>query len=216
MIDLHTHSFLSDGVLIPSELARRADAAGYEAIAITDHADHSNIGAILSGITRSAKVLTRYWNIFVLAGVELTHIPLETFEELTNEARKMGAQVVVAHGESPVEPVLPGTNRAAILAGVDILAHPGYIKEEDVELAAEKGVYLEITARRGHNLGNKHVFEAARKTGAKMVLNTDSHLPEDLLTQEKINTILGALTTSQEIKTEILQNSKDIITRLKK
>ncbi|HPN73619.1 MAG TPA: histidinol phosphate phosphatase domain-containing protein [Candidatus Omnitrophota bacterium] len=216
MIDLHTHSFLSDGVLIPSELARRADAAGYKAIAITDHADHSNIESILYGITRAAKVLTKYWGIVVIPGVELTHIPIETFCQLSKDARKMGARIVVAHGESPVEPVLPGTNRAAILAGVDILAHPGYITEEDAALAAEKGVYLEITARRGHDLGNKHVFEAARKTGAKMVLNTDSHMPEDLLSEEKINKIIGALTSSCEIKAEILKNSEDIVARLKR
>lgn len=216
MIDLHTHSFLSDGVLIPSELVRRAKVAGYSAIAITDHADHSNIDVILSGITKIAKVLNRYWDIFVIPGVEITHVPLETFKELAVLARKKGAGIVVAHGESPVEPVMPGTNRAAILAGVDILAHPGNISEEDAALAAEKGVYLEITARRGHSLTNKHVFDMARRTGAKMLLNTDSHMPEDLLTEEKINTILGALTTSQEIKAEILQNSKNIIARLKK
>jgi len=37
MIDLHTHSLFSDGELIPSELVSRAAAAGYRAIAITDH-----------------------------------------------------------------------------------------------------------------------------------------------------------------------------------
>ena len=37
MIDLHTHSFFSDGVLSPSELIRRAVVKGYKAIAITDH-----------------------------------------------------------------------------------------------------------------------------------------------------------------------------------
>ncbi|MEK7309147.1 MAG: PHP domain-containing protein, partial [Nitrospirota bacterium] len=31
MIDLHTHSLLSDGVLLPSELIRRAYVIGYKA-----------------------------------------------------------------------------------------------------------------------------------------------------------------------------------------
>ena len=43
MIDLHTHTFFSDGGLLPSELARRARIAGYQALAFTDHADVSNI-----------------------------------------------------------------------------------------------------------------------------------------------------------------------------
>ena len=42
-IDLHTHSIFSDGELLPSELARRADVLGHKALAITDHVDASNI-----------------------------------------------------------------------------------------------------------------------------------------------------------------------------
>ena len=41
MFDLHTHSLLSDGELLPSELARRYEEKGFRAIAITDHADVS-------------------------------------------------------------------------------------------------------------------------------------------------------------------------------
>ncbi|MBF0494724.1 MAG: histidinol phosphate phosphatase domain-containing protein, partial [Candidatus Omnitrophica bacterium] len=178
MIDLHTHTLLSDGDLLPSELVRRAAVNGVKVIAITDHADHSNIEFVIDSLTRAAKALNKFWDIRVIPGVELTHIPLETIEELTKLARRKGAKIVVMHGESPVEPVIPGTNRRAIEAGVDILAHPGYIKEEDVALAKVRGVHLEITTRRGHNLGNKHVFTLASTMGAKMVLDTDSHTPE--------------------------------------
>jgi len=47
MIDLHTHTTFSDGELIPAELARRAAKAGYRAMAMTDHADFSNLELIL-------------------------------------------------------------------------------------------------------------------------------------------------------------------------
>ena len=50
------------------------------------------------------------------------------------------------HGETICEPVAPGTNRAAIEAGVDILAHPGLITEEEARLAASKGVLLEVSS----------------------------------------------------------------------
>ncbi|MEO0250245.1 MAG: PHP domain-containing protein, partial [candidate division WOR-3 bacterium] len=43
MIDLHTHTFFSDGELVPSELAHRAFEKGYKVIGITDHADASNM-----------------------------------------------------------------------------------------------------------------------------------------------------------------------------
>jgi len=37
MYDFHTHTFLSDGVLSPIELIRRALVRGYKAIGVTDH-----------------------------------------------------------------------------------------------------------------------------------------------------------------------------------
>jgi putative hydrolase len=215
MIDLHTHTVLSDGELLPSELARRAHVAGHSAIALTDHVDHSNIGAVITGLVRVSKVLNRCWDIFVIPGVEITHAPLETFAELTRYARRKGAKIVIGHGESPVEPVIPGTNAAAIAAGVDILAHPGFISEADASLAAKKGVYLEITARKGHSEANRHVFEAAAGAGAGLVLNTDTHSPEDILTPEKINEILRPLTDKEEARAAILRNSEDIVRKLR-
>ena len=214
MIDLHTHTFLSDGDLIPSELVRRAKVAGYRAIAITDHVDHSNIDIVLRGIVRVSKVLNSYWDILVIPGVEITHVPVEAFTGLVKRARRMGAKIVVAHGESPAEPVIPGTNAAAINAGVDILAHPGRISKDDAVLAAEKGVYLEITTRRDHSETNKHVFDTALASGAKMVLNTDTHSPGDLLTPELMERTLGKLTDSEDIAATIARNSEEIVSRI--
>jgi len=210
MIDLHTHTLLSDGLLLPSELVRRAKVAGYSAIALTDHVDHSNIDAVLRGLVKVSKALNRHWDIAVLPGVEITHVPLEEYSGLVRYARRKGARIVVAHGESPVEPVIPGTNMAAIIAEVDILAHPGFISEEDARLAAEKGIYLEITVRKGHSEGNRHVFDMARSAGAKMVLNTDAHSPEDLLTPQKIEKVLGELTDSSDIRDGIIKNSEGL------
>ena len=215
MIDLHTHSILSDGELIPSELVRRAQVNGCSAIAIADHVDHSNIEAVLSGLVNVSKKLNKCWDIFVIPGVEITHAPLEVVPELVEYARKKGAELVVGHGESPAEPVLPGSNVACIKAGVDILAHPGNISEEDARLAAEKGVYLEITSRRGHSDTNQHVFDTAMKAGAELVLNTDSHSPDDMLTLDLQDKILGDLTDSEEIKAKILRNSEDVVGRLR-
>lgn len=215
MIDLHTHTILSDGELLPSELVRRACVAGYHAIAITDHVDHSNIDVVLSGLVKVSEVLNKYWDIFVIPGVEITHVPVEAFSELTKDARNKGAKIVIGHGESPVEPVLPGTNKAAINAGVDILGHPGLITEEDASLARDKGVYLEITSRKGHSQTNKHVFDTAIKTKAGLVLNTDAHAPDDIRTVEQFEHILKTLTDEENIYITIANNAKEIIDKLK-
>jgi histidinol phosphatase-like PHP family hydrolase len=186
MYDLHCHSLLSDGCLLPSEIAMRYLALGYKVIAITDHVDYSNIDSVITAIMRFVKNWPKQSKIKILPGIELTHLPLAQFKPLTNYARKKGIKIIVAHGESPVEPVLKGTNKAALKAGIDILSHPGSITEEDIKLAKEKGIFLEITTRRGHNKTNLHVAKMALKLGAKLMLNTDSHHPKDIIPKNEL------------------------------
>ena len=83
-----------------------------------------------------------------------------------------------------MEPVAPGTNAAAIHADVDVLAHPGLITEALVNEAKLKGVLLEITARQGHCLTNGHVAKLAKQSGAKLVINTDTHSPANLINSD--------------------------------
>ncbi len=213
MIDLHTHSLFSDGVLVPSELVRRAVMKGYEVIAITDHADASNLDFIIPRVAAACKELSLRWKITALPGIELTHIPPETFAELTDRARSLGAAIVVAHGETLVEPVHPGTNRSAIEARVDILAHPGLITKGEAELAAKNNVYLEITSRKGHCLSNGHVAKIAGETGARLVVDTDTHEPGDLIADEQAaDILLGAGLNRDKIR-EIFGNSKELVAR---
>ena len=184
MIDLHTHCIFSDGELIPAELVRRAKVAGYRAIALTDHGDASNIDFIIPRIARVTGALGAAHGMAIICGIELTHVPPRDIAPLALEARSLGARIVVVHGETIVEPVMPGTNRAALEAGVDILAHPGLISGEDVALAASRGIFLEVTTRRGHCLANGHVVKIARHYGAPLIMNTDTHGPQDLVKKE--------------------------------
>jgi len=211
MIDLHTHSFFSDGELIPSELIRRAEAIGYKAIAITDHVDASNIDLVVPKIVQAIRKMREYLSIEALPGAEITHAPPQTIPDLVKEARKLGAKIVVVHGETLVEPVRPGTNRAAIEAGADILAHPGLISEEDLLFAKEKGVTLEITARKGHSLSNGHVAKEAVRLGVRLCINTDSHSPSDLITKEFASKILLGSGIQNTRLDQIFENSKVII-----
>lgn len=184
MIDLHTHTTFSDGCLIPAELARRAAKAGYRAVAVTDHADHSNIRLILDNLLRFVREAGPYLGIDVLAGVEITHVPPPLIPGLIATARELGAQLVVVHGETIVEPVLVGTNLAAIEGRADILAHPGLLTPQEAALAAEKNVALEITTRKGHSLTNGLVAALAKAHNAKLVINNDAHEPGDFVSLE--------------------------------
>ncbi|PLY02906.1 MAG: PHP domain-containing protein [Desulfuromonas sp.] len=213
MIDLHTHTIFSDGELIPAELVRRAAVAGYRALAITDHADLSNLDFIVPRLAAAAGDLGEAWGVTVLAGIELTHLPLSQLETATRKARSLGALIVVCHGETIVEPVAEGSNRAAIEAGVDILSHPGLITYEDAQLAAERGVFLEITTRKGHSLCNGHVACVAREAGAQLVVNNDAHAPGDLVSPEQARKIaLGAGLSDDEYR-QACHNSELLVRR---
>ncbi len=182
MIDLHMHTVFSDGVLIPSELVRRAQALGLKGMAITDHGDGSNIDWIIPRIVDVAEQLNKVLDTRIVPGIEITHVPPGLIAVTAEKARKLGAEIIVVHGETIVEPVAPGTNEAAVNADIDVLAHPGLITRFQVAAAKKKGILLEITARKGHSLTNGHVAKLAKEVGAGMVINTDTHEPGDLVT----------------------------------
>lgn len=214
MIDLHTHSLLSDGVLCPAELVQRARMKGYKAIAITDHTDESNLEYVIKSLTRFVKTFPENSGITVIAGVELTHLLPEQIPKLAKEAKSLGAELIVVHGETLVEPVPSGTNRAGILAGIDILAHPGLISEKDVELAGKKGVALELSARKGHCLTNGWVAKLALKYNTKLLLNTDAHSPEDLITADLAKEIAQGAGLDEPDYSNILKSSNEFLKRI--
>lgn len=213
MIDLHIHSIFSDGELIPAEIIRRAEAIGYRALAITDHADESNIDVVIPRIVKVFKKIQPYTSVILIPGVEITHVPPESIPEMAKQARKLGAKLVVVHGETLVEPVKEGTNRMALQADIDILAHPGLITNEEVMEAKNKGIYLEITSRRGHSLSNGHVARLALKYSAKLVINTDSHSPEDFISKDFAVKILKGAGLSEKQTYEVFKNMEEIVKR---
>ena len=214
MIDLHTHSTFSDGELIPSELVRRAVVKGYKAIAITDHVDFTNIEHVLSCV-KNVKSLEEDYDIRIFTGVELTHVPPGKMPSLVEKARQLGAEIIVVHGETTVEPVPEGTNHTALSLDIDILAHPGLITLEDAQKAKDNGICLEITSRNGHNRTNGHVARMAKETGAALTVNTDSHAPGDLITDEVAFQIaLGAGLDEKEARKATISQPLNIIKTL--
>ncbi len=211
MIDLHTHSLFSDGELIPAELIRRAAAKGYSAIAITDHMDQSNVDLIIPRIVKLIESLRSYLPIPVLAGAEITHVPPPLIPDMIKEARRLGAKIIVVHGETIVEPVAEGTNRAAIEGGADILAHPGLISHEDLLLARNKGITLEITARKGHSLSNGHVARRAMELGIPLTVNTDAHSPSDLITKDFAERVLLAAGIDAQAVENIFHHARTLV-----
>ena len=182
--DLHTHTVFSDGELIPAELVRRAMVLGHDVIAITDHVDMTNVEFVASNVAKAV----------------ITHVPPSKIDHVAKLARKSGAEWIVVHGETVTEPVAPGTNRASVEnPEIDVLAHPGFITLEEAQIAKDTGVLLEVSGRAGHNITNGHVVNMARAVGADMVVDSDTHAPENLMDDAAARTVaFGAGMTKEE------------------
>lgn len=189
--DCHTHTFLSDGELGPAELAQRAETLGISGVAFTDHVDPTTVDHIVGTLANGIDTLREHFSIHLLVGCEITHTPPAAIEATAIRAREQGAEIVVVHGQSPVEPVPEGTNLAAVESeGVDVLAHPGFVTDDVLRGAAQRGVSLEISGRKGHSLTNGFLVQKARKYDVDLVVNTDSHAPGDLIDAERARAVV--------------------------
>jgi histidinol phosphatase-like PHP family hydrolase len=239
--DFHTHTVFSDGGMIPAGLMQRALVRGCLGLAITDHVDSSNLEWAFENLlkfveelgqewrpdivpggdvttaplnTLDSDALAKNWHLPLIPGVELTSVPPRKIEALAQKARSLGAKWIVVHGETIMEPVAPGTNRAAIEAGVDLLSHPGLITAKDAARAAELGVHLEITTHKDHGMANGWVAQRARESGAKLLLNTDCHISAEILNAKQRRAIaFGAGLTADEVD-RIWQNGRRIIDQI--
>ena len=216
MYDFHTHTFLSDGVLSPIELIRRAMIIGYRAIGVTDHVGLGNLEYVVKTLVKDCAHATKRWDILAVPGVEITHVPKEDIDLVARTAKELGARLATVHGETIVEPVEEGTNEAAVRSpSVDVLAHPGLIVEDHARLASENGVFLEISARKGHSFTNGHVAMVAKHAGAFLILDSDAHEPGDLLTPTLTRKVaLGAGLTAEESDALLERNPLQLLARL--
>ncbi|HUE75501.1 MAG TPA: histidinol phosphate phosphatase domain-containing protein [Chloroflexota bacterium] len=216
LYDFHCHTFLSDGELSPVELIRRASVRGYRAIGVADHVGIGGYAEIIRQVSQDCVLCARYWKIVAVPAVEITHVPPPAIAEVARACKEAGARIVIVHGETPVEPVEPGTNRAAVhCPDVDVLGHPGFLSQEEVEIAAANGVFFELTPRRGHSITNGHVARIARSAGVRLIVNSDGHSPGDLLTEELARRVaLGAGLDENEADIALHQNPRLLLERV--
>ncbi len=212
--DFHIHTAFVDGELLPSEIARRYSDIGFDAIAITEHVDFSNLD-VLNKIKKNVR---ETYEIDVLVGAEITHIPPRKMDKLINKICGLDISPILVHGESLVEPVAEGTNKTALMnEDVDILAHPGHISGENAELAKENDVSLEITARGGHCYSNGHVARISKEKGCDLVVNSDGHHPNDFLSEdESIELAMGSGLSQEESFEVVCENSERLFKKFSK
>jgi putative hydrolase len=206
--DFHTHTFHSDGELSPIELIHRAFGKGYTTIGITDHLGIGSLGRVIKEVSADCALVRKYWNIIAIPGVELTHLPAEAIPEVAQQAKESGALLVIVHGATTAEPVPKGTNLAAVQSRyVDILAHPGEITADEAALAAQNNIFIELSGRRSHSSTNAHVASICQKMGARLLVNSDAHNENDLLTAELARDILRKASVNENSINQILEKN---------
>jgi putative hydrolase len=199
LYDFHTHTFYSDGILAPIELIRRALVKGYSAIGITDHVAVGSLGRVIKEISDDCALARTYWDILAIPGVELTHVPPQAISEVAKKAKEMGAWLVVVHLAAVQSP------------DVDILAHPGLITAEEASLAAQNDVFIELTARSGHSTANAHVALISQKAEAKLLVSSDAHSENDLLTSNSVEAILRQADINPRQHPQILHRNPKLL-----
>jgi histidinol phosphatase-like PHP family hydrolase len=192
VFDFHTHTTISDGHAGPMEMARRCQQNGYAAYVCSDHVDESTVERRVPEIVAACLQVLGELGIASIPAVEVTRVAPERVAKVAAKARSLGARLVVVHGETLGDFPQPGLNLAATSCrDVDILGHPGLLSQREAEQARDNQIHLEISAAGLHGLTNGHVAKVALEAGAPLVLDSDAHRPESLLTSERAAQLLA-------------------------
>jgi histidinol phosphatase-like PHP family hydrolase len=186
LYDLHVHTTVSDGALRPLEMAIQAQARHYTVLGFADHVGIGNIPRVLEALTAACASIRLRYGLLAVAGVEVTRMPRLAIADVARRCKQAGAALVTVHGESPGDQRQPGVNLAAIEApDVDVLAHPGFLTEAEARRAAESGTYLELSGGTWHAVTNAWVARLAVEAGAELLVGSDAHLAEALMTVQR-------------------------------
>ena len=165
--------------MLPIELIRRMSVTGYTTVAITDHVDTTNTESV-SEISFKFRESAQLFGVISCAAWRSPMSPLSD-PALAKLAKDSGADIVVVHGETLVEPVAPGTNHAACACTyVDVLAHPGLIDPPMQNCGKKRhgtGAHFTGWPQQGEWACRK----VAREAGCQIVVDSDAHTPHDLL-----------------------------------
>lgn len=199
VFDFHTHTTISDGHADAMEMARRCQKNGYAAYICSDHVDEGTVGTRVPEIVEACRRVSLELGIRGIPAVEVTRVAPDRVAKVAARARSLGALLVVVHGETIGDFPQPGLNLAATrCSDVDILGHPGLLSHQAAEQARDNHIHLEISAAGLHGLTNGHVAKVALEVGASLVLDSDAHRPESLLTPERARQLLEGSGLSPE------------------
>jgi putative hydrolase len=213
-IDFQNHSTVSDGALTPRDLVRHAHSLGVRGLALTEHVYLNRVENIVDQVLAVVDQAREY-DVLLIPGVEVSLVPPDKICEVAKRAKQAGAKFVAVHGESLMGGTPPGTNLAAAQCqDVDMIGHPGFLDIKTAENAAHNSVYLELSGRSPHSLTNGHVARLAQEFGVKLLINSDTHKPDDLMTPQRAAEVArGAGLNDDEVSRALITNVELMLAR---
>jgi len=192
--DLHTHTLATDGTVSVREVISEAKRRGYKYIAITNHTKNVRIAhgmdeeKFLAHAADIRKISAKIKGIKVLAGAEVDILKDGQLDLEDYVLKELDIVIAAVHSHFSLD---KEKQTARVLKALDnkyvnILAHPsGRLIttrtpiqadfEKIFSACAGKNIFLEINTHGERiDLNDAHC-RAAKKLGAKFVINTDAH-----------------------------------------
>ena len=213
MIDFHIHPH---STMLPAEAASLGRQAGYRTVVLLARCHTENLESALLPLVRAVRELCLHTQLDALAGVELVHVPASLMGETVVKARRLGAALVAAHGESicPHTALTPsGTNMAAIVGGVDLLLHPGLITSEEALCASQQGCALELSLSPWHGLYNGHVARLGLEHNCLLVGGSGAACAGDFVSLALRSAMLRGAGLDAEGLNRVEQGSLTLVSR---
>ena len=196
--DLHMHTNYSEGVENLETMIERAEAMGYEYIAVTDHSRSQRIANGMDIETMKAQwkeieELSKHFRIEILRGSEVEILKDGSLDYPDEILKELDIVVGAVHsGFATSEREMTGRIVTALEnKNLDILAHPsgrllGKREAYSVnfgkvfEAAAVNGKVMEINCQPSRLDLNDELIFRAKDYGLKFCISTDSHTASDL------------------------------------
>lgn len=197
--DLHAHTTYSDGSSSLEEMARVAQKQGYAYLAITDHSPHIAVtqGVDAEQLAQQIDAIDRLNESFddfrLLKSVEVDILEDGSLDLPDEILKRLDLRVCAIHSHFnlPRQKQTERLLRAMDSPYFNILAHPTGRRigvrepieidmERVMEVAVERGCYLEINADPDRLDLDDARIKMAKEIGLKLVISTDSHQPAAL------------------------------------
>lgn len=191
-VGLHIHTTLSDGRATPEEAARIYKAAGFDAIAITDHWRFYEEGEIdgfkiISGCEYNFGIADTTVDVMHIVGVGMKREPdaergTSSRQEVIDAIKKEGGTVILAHPAWS----LNSPEEAMELSGIDATEIYNSVSNAGQSTRPYSGYFVDLLSNMGRHYSlvatdDTHFYDGTDETKSYIMVKAKSNSQKDIL-----------------------------------